>query len=328
MATPALLQKNNSGAPAKTKGPAKKHPLWVHGLLFVLTFLSTNMIGMRYMYNFTQGRPALANDLDLFPYVWVMHNLRLFWTGMPFSVTLLGILLTHEFGHYFACRHFKVKATLPYLLPAPTLSGTCGAIIRLKSRIRSRAALILIGASGPLAGFAVALVTTTIGLALSIPANGDPAASIIQFKCPLLVILLHSALVHFHYGPVGSFIPHPIFIASWIGLLITSLNLIPAGQLDGGHMLYAVSPRVHRWCSRGVILALFILGALYWIGWILWACLLLTPGMRHPTVPDDHKVEPWHLGLIPISIIILFLTATISPFGGISIPELLLKLRH
>ena len=175
MATPALLQENNSRPATPAANKRGRSPLWVHALLFLLTFLSTNIVGMRYMYNFRLGHPALTGDADLFPYVWVVHNLGLFASGLPFSITLLGILLTHEFGHYFACRFFNVKATLPYMLPAPTLSGTCGAVIRLRSRIRSRAALIVIGASGPIAGFCVAVVMTTVGLMYSRTLPSPPA---------------------------------------------------------------------------------------------------------------------------------------------------------
>ena len=145
----------------------------------------------------------------------------------------------------------------------------------------------------------------------------------IQFEAPLLVVLLHAALMHLHLTVAGPLIPHPIFIASWIGLLITSLNLIPAGQLDGGHMLYALSPRAHRWCTRCTIFALFALGIFYWIGWLLWAILLLTPGMRHPKVPNEDPVHKWQLALIPISILILLFTGSIRPFAGVSLPEII-----
>src|SRR5580692_9201555 len=137
--------------------------------LAILTFFSTTVIGMRYMYNFRMGMPPLVTDADIFPYKWIFQNLNHFSDGLPFSLTLLGILLCHEFGHFIFCQRNKVKTTLPYLLPAPTLSGTAGAIIRLHSRIKSRKALREIGAFGPIFGFIFALPCIAYGLWLSIP---------------------------------------------------------------------------------------------------------------------------------------------------------------
>ena len=149
---------------------------------------STTAVGMRYMHNFRLGNPPLGSDADILPFDWVIHHLRDLATGLPFSLTLVGILLAHEFGHYFACRRFSVRSTLPYLLPAPSLSGTFGAVIRLKSVVRSRAALIVIGASGPIAGFIVALATVTLGLSLS---TYSPTPLIHNVQAPLTIIVLH-----------------------------------------------------------------------------------------------------------------------------------------
>jgi hypothetical protein len=325
MATPALLPNKSSGShrTVSVRYPGAQR-LWLHLLLFVLTFLSTTMIGMRYMNNFTQGRPALITDQDLFPYVWVIHHWNLFFTGLPFSLTLLGILLTHEFGHYFACRYFGVKVSLPYLLPAPTLSGTCGAIIRLRSRIQSRAALIVIGAAGPIAGFVVAVFTAAIGLVLSRPVGGGMPHSLIEFHGPALVTLLYPLLHHLYPStPASAMLPHPVFIASWIGLLITSLNLIPAGQLDGGHILYAMNPRLHRASTRIVIFTLMAMGFFFWIGWLFWALLLLWPGMRHPTVPSGEPVSRSQWALAPVCMGIFLLTGSIRPFRGVDLQLLM-----
>lgn len=320
MATPALLPNNASGTHEAASRRPHKPRLWLHALLLALTFLSTTMIGMRYMYNFSLGRPALMSDEDLFPYLWVTHHWSLFATGLPFSLTLLGILLTHEFGHYFACRHYGVKVTLPYMLPAPTLSGTCGAIIRLRSRIKSRSALMVIGASGPIAGFTVALVTSAVGVARSQPVVGVAPHSIIEFQGPALMTLLYPLL---RPSTPTQMLPHPIYIASWIGLLITSLNLIPAGQLDGGHILYALSPRLHKSMTNVVIFTLVVLGCRYWVGWFLWALLLLWPGMRHPKVISDEPLTWWQRALAPVCVAIFFLTGSIRPFTGVSLLQAL-----
>jgi len=319
-----MLQEDRSSPPAPPR-PATPDRLWIQALLLAITLFSTTMVGMRYMSNFQQGVFPLATDADIFPYGWDMANLSHFALGLPFSLTLLGILLTHEFGHYFACRAFAIRATLPYLLPAPSLSGTAGAVIRLKSRVKSRAALLTIGALGPIAGFVVAVVMACIGLSLSKPVAVEPTKLVI-FNSPLLLKLLSALPIAGLHGRVGEpLIWHPVFIASWIGILITSLNLIPAGQLDGGHILYSISPRLHRIVTYAVMALLVFLGIEYWLGWLLWTALLCLPGMRHPTVKDTEPLSPTLLLLAPIALLILILTATPEPFSHSSLIDVLRK---
>jgi len=280
---------------------------------------------MRYMFNFHRGMFPLATDADIFPYDWVYANLRHFAEGLPFSCTLLGILLVHEFGHYFAARAYGVRATLPYLLPAPSLSGTAGAVIRLRSRVKTRAALLAIGAFGPISGFIAAVVMACVGIHLSQAVAAEPT-KLVDFSPPLIIRLLESVL---HPGGLAyqpsHVLWHPVFVAAWIAILITSLNLIPAGQLDGGHIVYAVSPRLHRivtWITMGVLVVLSVTS---WLGWLLWAGLLLLPGMRHPNVPDPE--EP-HLPLIivaPICFVLLALCVSAKPFSHESLHEILRK---
>jgi Zn-dependent protease len=319
MTSPTLVA---DPAPEITVRPQQSPKLGLPLLLFVVTILSTTSVGMRYMYNFNLGRPPLASDADVLPFGWVFLHLDRFYSGLPFSLTLIAILLAHEFGHYFACRSFGVKATLPYLLPAPSLSGSFGAVIRLQSRVRSRSALIVIGAMGPIAGFAVALFTITLGLALS---HYSPVDIVPRVQAPLIISGLHqllSALRGDLNNPAHSIfllIPHPILTASWMGILITALNLIPAGQLDGGHILYAVSPNAHKISSRIVVATLFGLGFFFWSGWVLWGIILLMPGMRHPIVPDNEPLKPWHWWLVPICFAIFLLAGTYEPFKGYSL---------
>ena len=289
------------------------------GLLLV-TLFTTTAVGMRYMYDFHLGIAPLSSDADVLPYRWALGNLRSLSSGLPFSLTLIGILLTHEFGHYFACRYFGVRATLPYMLPAPSLSGTFGAVIRLRSRIASRTALVIIGASGPVAGFLVTVWTLAMGLSLSTYTHQTQPPRV---GVPLLLSLLR--VLHFGGKPGLDYLatPHPILIASWMGLLITALNLIPAGQLDGGHIAYAISPTFHRWSSRLVIVALFALGITQWAGWLLWGAVLMTPAMRHPRVSDRSPLSPVAKLLIPASLVILLLCGTFQPFAGYSLLDIL-----
>ena len=244
-------------------------------------------------------------------------------TVCPFSLTLLAILLAHEFAHYFACRAYGVDATLPFVFPAPTLSGTFGAVIRIKSRMTSRAAVMIIGASGPIAGFCVALVTTCYGLIHSTPLDSDSPASMIQVGGPGIIDLLRRALLEAHpdIPPLIHLVPHPVLIASWIGLLITAINLIPAGQLDGGHVLYALSPRVHKIVSHLVIGGLLYLGTTEWIGWLFWAFLLTLPAMRHPRVFDEKPLGLAPILLAPVSVAIFAVTFCSQPSTGMSLMQ-------
>ena len=312
MTSPSLT--SQPVARASLKRQSRFRRLGTPLLLFVVTLLSTNAVGMRYMHNFRLGMAPLTSDADLLPYGWVLSNLREFASGLPFSLTLIGILLAHEFGHYFACRSYGVRATLPYLLPAPTLSGTFGAVIRLRSKVRTRAALITIAACGPIAGFVVAMAGVWVGLLLSTYAALPVVHSL---QAPLLMALIHGWMQT--GDPLSLIVPHPILTASWIGILITSLNLIPAGQLDGGHIMYAISPGAHRRSSRIVTGSLLALGVISWVGWILWGLVLLMPSMRHPAVPDVAPVRRATWVLVPICAVIFVLAFTFQPFHGYSL---------
>jgi membrane-associated protease RseP (regulator of RpoE activity) len=294
-------------------------------LFFCATLVSTTAVGVRYMYNFHLGRNPLTSDLDLMPYQWVWQNRQLWASGFPFSITLIAILLAHEFGHYIACRVFGIRATLPYLMPAPSLSGSFGAIIRLKARVKTRAALIVIGASGPIAGFCVAIVTVALGLHYSTIPQAAMDSVIRPIQVPLLIRLCYGFMPHAASAgdALQPLIPHPILSASWMGLLITALNLIPAGQLDGGHIVYAVSRRAHRISTYLVVAALAVLGIVGWVGWLLWSVVLLTPAMRHPKVTSDERLHLGHLILVPICLVLLLVSGTPLPFTGYSLIEIL-----
>ena len=303
---------------ARPARPFEARQVWLPLLLFVITLCSTTVVGMRYMHNFRLGLAPLNSDADILPVTWVWHNLHDAARGLPFSLTLILILLAHEFGHYFACRSYGVRSTLPYMLPAPSLSGTFGAVIRLKSRVQSRAALLVIGAAGPIAGFIVAVLAVVIGIGLS---SYAPEPVMKNIQAPLLITAIQG-LLHGLGDPSRSLrliVPHPVLIASWIGILITALNHIPAGQLDGGHILYALSPRLHKISSRVVIAVLFLFGIFLWGGWLLWACILMLPGMRHPKLPASEALASWHYALIPLCAVILLLAATLQPFQGYSL---------
>lgn len=295
-------------------------------LLLALSVATTTANGARFMWNFARGMPPVTHDSDLWPWPWLARHPEMFKTGWAFSASLLGILLIHEFGHYFACRRHGISATLPWVLPAPTLSGTACAVIRIRSRIPNRDALMDVGVYGPLAGYLASLLAVGLGFALSRPAPAHAPLSLVRFGAePLTLRLVHSVVAHWNPG-IPSFehlTPHPILIAGWIGLFLTSLNLIPGGQLDGGHLLYALSSRLHRKMTWILPILLLIAGVLCWVGWILWALILFLPMMRHPKVPLQGGLHQGRVVLGLAGIVIFLLTFTPTPFYDTSLLQLL-----
>lgn len=279
--------------------------------------VTTTANGARFMQNFLDGMPPVVRDSDLWPWGWLSDHPDLFFSGLAFSIALLGILLIHEFGHYFACRAHRIKVTLPWVLPAPTLSGTAGAIIQIRSRIPTRNALMDVGIYGPLAGYIASVAAIAVGFILSIqaPVNAPPA--LVRFGAePFTIRILHSLLLHWdpQIPAFDQITPHPILVAGWIGLFITSLNLIPGGQLDGGHVLYSISPRLHKIFTNSLPFLLFVAGAVFWVGWLLWGIFLMIPAMRHPRVPADSQLSPARIVLGVIGLTIFVLTFTPTPF--------------
>jgi membrane-associated protease RseP (regulator of RpoE activity) len=254
--------------------------------------------------------------------------------GLPFSLSLVGILTAHELGHYVYCVRRKVFATLPFFIPAPTLIGTLGAFIRIKSPIRSRADLFDIGIAGPIAGFIVAVPVMFYGLLASKLLTGDAAAAAAASAAstnatngsmllgfPLIFKLAHwiMAAVGSHsavaQAPVTALYVHPMAMAAWVGMLATSLNLLPGGQLDGGHIIFAVNPRLHRPVSMLSILVLLLLSWYYWAGWLLWAVVLRFTGSRHPDVPLLPPLDIKRRVLAFFALVMLALTLIPAPFG-------------
>lgn len=286
---------------------------WLHLLLFLATVFTTLVMGARLQYNFLHQLPPFNFDTDLFPLRWALSDPRNLLLGIPFSFTLLLILLAHELGHFLYCLRYRVHATLPFFVPAPTLIGTFGAFIRIQSPIPGRRALFDIGVAGPIAGFVVALPTLAFGLMSSKFAPWLVAESGIQFGYPLVFHLAHRLLPGAQY-PLAGFYLDPIAVAAWVGMFATSLNLIPGGQLDGGHIVYAVAPRAHKYVSRLSMLALLPLGWFFWGGWLIWALVLATMGRRHPEVAPYPALDRKRRWLAAVALLLLLLTAVPAPF--------------
>ena len=271
---------------------------------------STTVVGARMEFHYLHNQPLFSLDEDfLSPFVtWIAHPSELL-PGLPFSLTLMFILFSHEMGHYLYARHYHVYATPPFFVPFPSLIGTLGAFIRIKSPIPSRAALFDIGIAGPIAGFIPACAALLVGLSLSHPLSGSPASDI-QLGFPLAFQIAAHLL---HLAPLATLSLHPIAAAAWVGLFATSLNLLPAGQLDGGHVVFSISPRFHRWISFLTVLALVPLGKYLWTGWFLWA-LLLGLTLRHPRVPRYPSVTGNRRVLALCAALMLALSFTPAPF--------------
>jgi membrane-associated protease RseP (regulator of RpoE activity) len=248
-------------------------------LLFVLTLISTLAVGAQFASSYASGRTPNMNDL-FSNYAAMLAHPQFLLAGVPFAFTLLGILLAHELGHFFACRYYGISASYPYFIPAPTLIGTLGAFIRIRSPIYNRKALFDVGLAGPVIGFLFAVPSLAIAIFYSRVVPFSEASTPTVFGHPIVMRLLVAAL---RPGVnVKDLLLHPVGQAAWVGLFATVLNLLPAGQLDGGHILYSVADNYHKKITIGVALLLIPLGYFFWSGWILWSVLLLAIGFRHP----------------------------------------------
>jgi len=310
--------------------------LWVNALLFVLTILSTLFVGVSWS-------DQVPPNADM---VWILTHL---WIGWPFALSLMTILTGHELGHYFTGRHYKVPVSLPYFIPMPIPPlGTMGAFIVMKGRSSNRRQMLAVGAAGPLVGFVLAVPILILGLSLSTvqPMHAPAPGSTVFLEGNSLLYLLFKLAVFGQILP-GSGAPtsilaglgeagrallgtfpidqgfdvfiHPVALAGWAGLLVTALNLMPVGQLDGGHVLYSLlgqRARVFTWPIIGLLL---VLGILFWQGWLLWAGLVFLFGQSHPDPLDDVTRLDTPRKLIAVVVLLVFiLTFTVLPMRIVS----------
>lgn len=286
-----------------------------HAGLFLLTALACTFAGvMQAIPNDAAVEPALTSPARLVDYVsyipiyyvltvagvckYAVAHPSLVASGVTFAAALLSILAAHESGHYVACRRYNVEATLPFFIPAPPLflAGTFGAFIKIKSPIPTRRALFDIGVAGPLAGFiviipvAVAAILTTHPAPPLLAAGADAAGAVVFFNDPPLLRLLARALGM----DIANAAPNPFYFAAWIGLLVTSLNLLPVGQLDGGHAVFSVfGERAHRLVGRAAFAAMLALAVLGWLwhhapgGFVYAVLLFVMLRLPHPRATTE-----------------------------------------
>lgn len=290
---------------------------WVNGILFVITFAVVFMTGAATIIN-----RSLSDDWD-----WVM--------GFQFSFSLLGILTAHEFGHYFAARYHKLNVTLPYYLPGilippipwlgflgtTIMPGTFGAFIRIKSPIINKRQLMDVGAAGPIAGFVVCLFVLIYGFA-TIPDkiwayqfynveeifSGQP---VMYFGDSLLFRWLGHGFAGDRMPAMYDIVHYPFIFAGWFGLLVTALNMLPIGQLDGGHILYALIGSKQRFVAYGAFAVIITIGLFYGAGsWFIWALLILfLIRFKHPRVMDeDEPLDNKRIAIGIVSFLIFFVS--------------------
>ncbi len=289
--------------------PRARDRYWLHILLLLLAFLTTTWAGAAFAWGFEQNRPPSVED-----FVPGLGAAFPFTAGLPYSLTLLGILLAHEFGHYFACRFYGIDATLPFFLPVPTVIGTFGAFIRIRSAIASRRQLFDVGVAGPLAGFALVLPMLGIGLAYSKVIPGIAATGDLVFGTPLILRGLE-ALVFPGVRPEDIYL-HPIARAAWVGVLATALNLMPIGQLDGGPLVYAMfSGRWHKRLTYFFIACLIPLGILFSWTWLFWAAVLAIVARRHPTIYDESPIGSGRVRLGILAFAVFVLSFSLTPIS-------------
>ena len=275
----------------------------IHLGLFLATLATTWLVGMAHYQSFLGGLSGEFPDVS--------------WTsGVWYSAGVLGILGAHEFGHYFMCRRYGVNATLPYFIPAPTLVGTFGAVIRIRDGFPSRAALFDIGVAGPIAGFVVLVPLLIVGMSWStivrVPENFEGMV----LGTPLLFDL--AARLFFDSLPEGhSLNIHPLVFAAWFGMLATALNLLPFGQLDGGHLMYALIGRRSIWVSYATVLVAILL-TLYSMSWVVLTLMMLVMmllfGTRHPTVWNEYDgLDRTRIAVFVFAIVMLALCFTSAP---------------
>jgi membrane-associated protease RseP (regulator of RpoE activity) len=299
-----------------------------HGALFLLTALTMTWAGLSFALSLVNLEPVIAapaTPLDYLIYIpkyfllllaaefaYVLAHPEFIVQGLKFAGALLSILLAHESGHYVACRLYGVDATLPYFIPMPPpfMAGTLGAFIKIRSPIPSRRALFDIGVAGPLAGFLVIIPVACAALLTSAPAPPLPSEGVIIFNDPLLLRLLARPL---GVQNLAGMAPNPFYFAAWIGLLVTSLNLLPVGQLDGGHAVYSVlGRRVHWYAGRIAFLSMLALAPLGWLwhgvpsGALYVVLLFVMLRMPHPQPLDEHDQLGTARNLVALLTLLVF----------------------
>lgn len=268
-------------------------------LLLGLTFFTTTTLGpVMVQYGRTDMTTLLGPLLSPRVIAEVWRTPALLRMGLAFSLSALTILFAHEMGHYIACRYYGIFSTLPYFLPVPINFGTFGAFIKIKEPIHSKRQLFDVGIAGPIAGFVTLIPFLFYGIAHSVPGplnevsgplEGAANVGLVLLPGHSLAIELVTRLFHGRLAPGMVLNLHPVAYGAWLGLLATAINLLPLGQLDGGHILYAATGRLQRRLALPLWVLLGVMGWFFWRGWLLWCFIVLLIGLYHPPVYDESE---------------------------------------
>jgi membrane-associated protease RseP (regulator of RpoE activity) len=279
-------------------------------------------VGLSWSVSYTFSDQILQ-DAQFVPGLEAFTDPRIVRLSLIYAAVLIVILLGHEMGHYLTCRFYRIDATLPFFIPAPTLIGTMGAFIKIKSPITRRKQLFDIGVAGPLTGFLLSLPALIYGLSLSKVVPAVPREDAMVFGEPLLLKLIVGLM--FRGTPAQSdLFLHPVAFAGWVGILVTAFNLFPVGQLDGGHVSFALMGEKSKRLARLLLAVFVVMGIFFWIGWVVWTLVILLLGLKHPTVVNDPEGLSLSRRLVGALMVLIFLLSFIpAPIKGYSLLELL-----
>jgi membrane-associated protease RseP (regulator of RpoE activity) len=316
---PPVMDSRPASSDGLRYAPVLRHPsrkiLILACILFLLTFCTCLVSGTQFAIAYARNEAFSFDEFLRSFSLFYKHPLGLA-AGLPFALTLLTILLAHELGHFFACRYHHIRATYPFFVPFPNLNGTFGAFILIRSPILTNRALFDVGASGPLVGFLFAVPALVYGVlhAKLVPGLANPAHAEVIYGTPLLLRLL-DALFHPGVSPSALLLP-PVGRAAWVGLFVTSLNLVPVAQLDGGHILRSLSARLHRFMSLFLPVGIILLGlAGFWDGWYVWGALLLVMRfLRVAPIYDPAALNPARQCAALFALLIFLLSFMPAPF--------------
>lgn len=313
---------NNKIKKSRLQNFFSKPRIWVNILLFIITVVTTYFFGLSWSINYYYAEMlAASEEYSIGPEVFTdpqVLSLSLFYVA-----ALLGILLAHEMGHYLTCRYYNVDATLPYFIPAPTLIGTMGAFIKIRSPITQKRQLFDIGIAGPLAGFILAVPCVIYGLYHSKLVPPLPQEGSIIFGEPLLLVMI-GKMIFRSVPETYDLILHPVAFAGWVGMLVTALNLFPISQLDGGHVAYAALGEKSRILAKTIFFAFIIMGVIFWVGWFIWALIIFFIGMKHPRIYDEETpLSPGRKILSFVALVIFILSFIPEPIKGYGLIDLL-----
>lgn len=301
--------------------------IWINVILFVVTVFSTFFVGITWALSFRYA-DVITQNSQINLGLKILEDPQIISLSIIYAVVLIGILLGHELGHFLTCQYYKIDATLPYFIPAPTLIGTLGAFIKIKSPITRKKQLFDIGVAGPLTGFILSVPTLIYGLSLSKAVPAVPREESLIFGEPLILKIVGSMIFR-NVPPDFDVILHPIAFAGWVGIFVTALNLFPVGQLDGGHVSYALLGPKSRNLARLFIGIFIFMGFFFWMGWFLWAFIIVFLGLRHPRVIDEGTpLSPQRkfLGFVMLIIFILsFIPDPIKGYGSSNLVDLIKK---